>query len=111
MSLKGALRKIAASALAGTSALAAGAAVAAPPLKQVPLPRPRPPIVGSAPANASPGAGFRTASLTPAASAIPKEESGLPFSSAISVSKPDLDAVKQVIDLARHGKTQEASDA
>src|SRR5262249_8747810 len=49
------------------------------------------------------------ASLTPAASALPKDDPALPFSSDPSVSKSDLSAVKEAIELVRRGKTQEAS--
>lgn len=87
---------------------ASGAALAAHPPRQVPLPRPRPPIGGSAPTSA-PGPGYRPASLT-SGMAFAKDESGLPFAAAASVSKSDLDAVKHAIDLARHGKSQEATD-
>jgi len=92
---------------AAVLALASGAALAAPPLKQVPLPRPRPHIAdaGGAPAKVV----FQTASLTPGASAIAKDDPALPFSPDASVSKSDLSAVKEAIDLARRGKTQEAA--
>ena len=95
-------------ALAGVLALSSGAALGAP-LKQVPLPRPRPPIVDTAPGNASAKSIYHTASLTPAASAVPKDAPALPFSSDASVSKSDLTAVKESIDLARRGKTQDAT--
>jgi soluble lytic murein transglycosylase len=39
-----------------------------------------------------------------------REEAGLTFDAATSVPKADLDAVKQAIDLVRHGKSQEAGD-
>src|SRR5262249_9400944 len=51
---------------------------------------------------------YQTASLPPSALALPKDE--LAFSSTVSISKSDLNAVKQAIDLARRGKTQEAAD-
>src|SRR6202040_2591102 len=54
--------------------------------------------------------GYPTASLAPSASVALKNEPALPFSSTTSVPKPDLDAVKQAIDLARRGKPQEATD-
>jgi len=95
-------------ALAGVLALSSVAAPGAP-LKQVPLPRPRPPIVDAAPGGASAKSVYHTASLTPAASAVPKDDPALPFSSDPSVSKSDLSAVKEAIDLARRGKTQEAA--
>jgi soluble lytic murein transglycosylase len=94
-------------ALAGVVALSSGALGA--PLKNVPLPRPRPHIAGVAPGNASAKAVYHTASLTPAASAVPKDDPALPFSPDASVSKSDLSAVKEAIDLTRRGKTQEAS--
>ncbi len=93
-----------AGALALSSSVAAGAGA---PLKQVPLPRPRPHI--AAPASASPRAEFRTASLAPAAAAVPKDGPALSFPSDIAVSKADLSAVKEAIDLARRGKTQDAT--
>jgi soluble lytic murein transglycosylase len=102
--------KTAACALASVLALSSSAALAAHPFKQIPLPRPRPLIAGAAPGAASPKAVFQTASLTPAASPIPKDDPSLAFSSAVSASKADLSAVKQAIDLARRGKTQEATD-
>jgi soluble lytic murein transglycosylase len=111
LALQVARNKMTAYALAGLVTFASGAALAAAlPLKHVPLPRPRPHIVGTAPTSASPKAEFHTASLAPSASAALKDEPTLPFSSTVSVSKPDLSAVKQVIDLARRGKTQEATD-
>ncbi len=102
--------KTAACALAGLLTLSSGAAMAGPALKNVPLPRPRPAVASSAPGAASPKSVYQTASLTPAASALPKDEPALPFSSGVSISKTDLGAVKQVIELARKGKTQEATD-
>jgi len=110
LTLHGARKKTTAWALAAVLALSSGVALAARPLTHVPLPRPRPHIVNATPSDASPKAVFQTASLTPAASAIPKDEPTLAFSSTVSVSKPDLSAVKQAIDLARRGKTQEATD-
>src|SRR6266478_5172200 len=95
-------------ALAGALALSSAAAMAAP-LKQVPLPRPRPHIVDAAPAGASAKSVYQTASLTPAASAVPKDDPALPFSADPSVSKSDLSAVKEAIDLTRRGKTQDAA--
>ena len=89
-------------------------AIAAQPLKYVPLPRPRPHIAVAHPSTttgaALPKAEFHTASLAPAASVALKNEPALPFSSTTSVSKPDLAAVKQAIDLARRGKSQDATD-
>jgi soluble lytic murein transglycosylase len=96
-------------ALAGVLTLSSGIALGAPLPKNVPLPRPRPHIVDSATTNGAAKAVYQTASLTPAASAIPKDDPALPFSSDPSVSKSDLTAVKEAIDLTRRGKTQEAS--
>src|SRR5713101_2878447 len=106
--LQGTRKKMTGCALAGVLALSSGVALGAP-LKHVPLPRPRPPIVGTAPGSASARAEFHPASLTPAASAIPKDDPALPFSLDASVSKSDLSAVKEAIDLTRRGKTQEAA--
>src|SRR5260370_39165350 len=110
--LQGTRKRLMGGALAGVVALASVAASVAAlgaPLKQVPLPRPRPPIVDAAPGGASAKSVYHTASLTPAASAVPKDDPALPFSSDPSVSKSDLGAVKEAIDLARRGKTQEAT--
>ena len=96
-------------ALAAVLALLSGVALAAGPLKHIPLPRPRPHFAGSAPS--APQAAFHTASLTPAASPVPKDGAALAFSAPLSISKPDLNATKQALDLARRGKMQEASDA
>src|SRR5258708_7108275 len=106
--LQGTRKRMLGCALAGVLALSSGAALAAP-LKQVPLPRPRPHIVDAAPSGAAAKVEYHTASLTPAASAIPKDDPALPFSADPSVSKSDLNAVKEVIDLTRRGKTQEAA--
>ena len=112
-------KKMAACALVCALALSAGvtATLGAPlkatlgaPLKHVPLPRPRPHILGATVGTAPARAEFYPASLPPAASAIPKDDPALAFSSGPSVSKPDLDAVKQAIDLVHRGKTQEATD-
>src|SRR5262249_27496755 len=107
LDLQGTRKRMTGCALAGVLALSSGVTLGAP-LKQVPLPRPRPPIVDAAPASASARVEFHTASLTPAASAIPKDDPALPFSSDASVSKSDLSAVKEAIELVRRGKTQEA---
>jgi soluble lytic murein transglycosylase len=102
--------------------LLSGAIMAAQPLKQVPLPRPRPHVAvahpGAAPAAPWPtvpgapwpNAEYHTASLAPSASAALKDKPALPFSPATSVSKPDLTAVKQAIDFTRRGKPQDATD-
>jgi peptidoglycan lytic transglycosylase len=92
-------------ALAAVLALAMGAVLtgavltrtvlAAPSPRHVPFPRPRP------------AAGAASA---PATSAAPKDESGIPFNAAASVSKSDLDAAKYAIDLVRHGKARDAGD-
>src|SRR5262249_34018584 len=109
VALQGTRKRMTCCAFAGVLAFASGTAVAAPPSKQVPLPRPRPHIVAAASGGASVKVEYYTASLTPAASAIPKRDPALPFSSDASVSKSDLSAVKEAIDLVRHGKTQEAA--
>src|SRR5260370_16002186 len=106
--LQGTRKRLIGGGRASVVALASVAALGAP-LKQVPLPRARPPIVDAAPGGASAKSVYHTASLTPAASAIPKDDPALPFSSDASVSKSDLNAVKEAIDLARRGKTQEAA--
>jgi soluble lytic murein transglycosylase len=88
--------------------LALGTAVAAaPPLRNVPLPRPRPHIVPAHQSATSSTGELRTASLTPAVAA-PREP--ITFASTESISEGDLAAVKQAIDLARHGKTKDATD-
>ena len=109
--LEGARKKMTGRALAGALALVSGAALAAPPLGHVPLPRPRPHILGAVPGGTSGRPEFRTASLAPMAAAIANGETALVFSSNASVAKPDLDAAKQAIDLVHRGKTQEATDA
>src|SRR5215470_5434154 len=101
-------KKMMGCALAAVLALSSGATLGAP-LKHVPLPRPRPHVVDAAPASASARAVFHTASLSPAATAIPKDDPALPFSSDPSVSKSDLNAVKEAIELVRRGRTQEAT--
>jgi soluble lytic murein transglycosylase len=108
--LEGVRKKMTGRALAAVLALASGAALAAPQLGHIPLPRPRPLILGAAPGGASARTEFRTASLAPAA-AVSKGEAALVFASDASIAKSDLDAVKQAIDLVRHGKTQEAAEA
>lgn len=40
----------------------------------------------------------------------PRDEGGIPFDNAASVPRPDLDAVKQALDLARRGRGQEAAE-
>src|SRR5579871_2769948 len=109
LALKATCSTTAVYALAGLVTLLSGAVIAAPPLKNVPLPRPRPPMVTPA-AAASPKTVYQTASLAPAASPLPKDEPTLPFSPGVSASKADLSAVKQVIELAKKGKTQDATD-
>jgi soluble lytic murein transglycosylase len=96
-------------ALAGVLTLSSGIALGAPLPKNVPLPRPRPHVVHTAPGGVSAKAVYHTASLTPAGSAIPRDDPALPFSSDASVSKSDLNAVKEAIELTRRGKTQEAA--
>jgi soluble lytic murein transglycosylase len=117
---------------AGLFGLAAGAAAAAtsPPLKNVPLPRPRPHIAvarqtvppppKAAPAAtatafapsiiiapAPPAAEYHTASLT-SSTPLPREE--VAYAPKISTSESDLASVRQAIELARHGKSKDATD-
>jgi soluble lytic murein transglycosylase len=116
-----------ASLLAGLSALATGVVVAAPPLKQVPLPRPRPhitasrnitvppPAAGAAavatPSSpAVPAADFHTASLPPAAEPVPHGEGPVAYAPTASTSEADLVSVKQAIELARRGKSKDATE-
>jgi soluble lytic murein transglycosylase len=96
--------------LAGMIALASGAAVAAHSPQQVPMPRPRPPIARVAPATT--GTAYRGMSFTDATAygKATKDDAGLPFDAAASIAKSDLDAVKQAIDLVRHGNSQDAAD-
>jgi soluble lytic murein transglycosylase len=110
--LKNACNRFAATALAGMIALASGAAVAvaAHSPQQVPMPRPRPPIARVAPTTT--GTAYRGTSFTDATAyaKATKDDAGLPFDAATSIAKSDLDAVKQAIDLVRHGKSQDATD-
>src|SRR5260370_22234500 len=106
--LQGTRKRMMGCALAGVLSLFSGAALGAS-LKQVTLPRPGPHIVDAATSGAAAKVEYDTASLTPAASAIPKDDPALPFSADPSVSKSDLNAVKEAIDLTRRGKTQEAA--
>jgi soluble lytic murein transglycosylase len=103
-------------ALASLPALATSAALAAP-LKNVPLPRPRPHIVAAhasaAPApvaNAAPKAVFQTASLAPSASATLRDDPAIQFSSTPSISESDLANVKHAIELARRNKPKDATE-
>jgi len=86
-------KKTTTGALAVALALSSGVALGAPP-KLVPLPRPRPHMIATAPGSTVVRAEFHTASLAPAASAIAKDDTAVPFSSDASVSKSDLSAVK-----------------
>jgi soluble lytic murein transglycosylase len=81
-------RRNTACALAAVLALAAGATLAAAPSRHAPLPRTRPPA--TAPTTA-------------------KDESGIPFNAASTLSQSDLDTVKRAIDFIRHGKPRDAS--
>jgi len=114
--------------------LASGAAIAAPPLKNVPLPRPRPHFViakpsttpsttpsappsatssvaqNAAPSAAPPNAVYQTASLAPSASATLKDDPAIAFASTTSTSEADLAAVKHAIELARHNKPKDATE-
>ncbi len=119
----------AACALAGLLSLASGTAIAAPPLKNVPLPRPRPHFViakpnttpsalpsttssvaSAAPSAASPKAVYQTASLAPSASAALKDDPAIAFASTTSTSEADLAAVKHAIELARRNKPKDATE-
>jgi soluble lytic murein transglycosylase len=90
-----------------TIALASAEALAAQP---VPLPRPRPPVAGDVPATT--GAAYRPTTFAEKTTYAKgaRDDAGLSFDAAASVSKSDLDAVKQAIDLVRHGKSQDATD-
>jgi soluble lytic murein transglycosylase len=100
------LNGTAACALVGLLTLGTAVA-AAPPLKNVPLPRPRPHIVPAHQSTIASTGEVRTASLAPAAV---RGESSIEFGSTASISEADLAALKQAIDLARHGKTRDATD-
>jgi soluble lytic murein transglycosylase len=100
------LNGTAACALVGLLALGTAVA-AAPPLKNVPLPRPRPHIVPARQSTIASTGAVRTASLAPTAV---RGESAIEFGSTASISETDLAALKQAIDLARHGKSRDATD-
>jgi soluble lytic murein transglycosylase len=102
-------------AVAGVLGLAAGAAAASTPFKHVPLPRPRPhiaathqavPLAPAARAASVPGE-FHTASLT---TSVPLSREEVAYAPAISTSQSDLSGVREAIELARHGKTADATD-
>lgn len=99
----------AACAVASLLALGTGATAAAL-LKNVPLPRPRPHIAltGQRPTPA-PGT-YRTASVNPSAPEGEESDFGLPFSPALGLAQTDLDAVRQAIELAHHGKSKDATE-
>jgi soluble lytic murein transglycosylase len=106
---------IAAGGLAG--ALIAAAATAAPHLKHVPLPRPRPQIAGApapvttaqATAKQAPAvAEYHTASLPSAAVPLPREEA--PPAPSTGFSERDIATVKQALEFARRGRSQDATD-
>jgi soluble lytic murein transglycosylase len=102
----------AAGALAGLLVLASGVVVAAPPpLKNVPLPRPRPHIASAHATPAGPPAAeYHTASPTPAAAPAPRDEPAVAYTPATTTSEADLASVKQAIELARRGKAKEATE-
>jgi soluble lytic murein transglycosylase len=107
--------RTAATALAGIIVLASGAALVANSTLPIPLPRPRPaaaPATNASLADATAAYGKASAKDTAKESkdAAKKEDSGLTFDAATTLSKADLDAVKQAIDLVRHGKSQEATE-
>jgi soluble lytic murein transglycosylase len=104
-------------------ALAPGEVLAAP--QPVPMPPRRPPAAGAPAGTVAAGtvAEVRAAAksklektklektkLEKAKLEKAKDEAGLTFDAATSVPKADLDAVKQAVDLARRGKSQEAGD-
>ena len=106
---------IAVGGLAG--ALIAAAATAAPHLKHVPLPRPRPQIataqapVTTAQATAKPTpavAEYHTASLPSSALPLPREEA--PSAPSGSFSERNIATVKQALEFARRGRSQDAND-
>jgi soluble lytic murein transglycosylase len=101
----------AAGVLASLLVLASGVAAAAPPLKKVPLPRPRPHVANAyaAPSRA-PAAEYRTASLTPAAAPLPRDEAAVAYAPTTTTSEADLASVKQAIEFARRGKPKEATE-
>ena len=94
--LKNPRRKTTACALAALLALASGVTLAAT-SRHVPSPRPRP------------DAGSAQKATTAAAPAAAKDESGIPFNVATSLSKSDLDTVKRAIDFIHHNKPRDAA--
>jgi soluble lytic murein transglycosylase len=114
LTLQGARDRTAACVLASLLAFATGTAVATPPLKYVPLPRPRPHFAVPGPTAAKiaapPKAVFQTASLAPSASAALKDEPAIPFGPNASISAADLASVKHAIELARRGKPKDATE-
>jgi soluble lytic murein transglycosylase len=125
-----ALNGTAVGAFVGALALASGAYAVTAPLKQVPLPRPRPHFVvtrpitapvaarvaAATPVAATPMAApvavadYHTASLTPTIMTAARTESAVAYASNTTTSDADLAAVKQAIELARRGKPREAGD-
>ncbi len=87
------------------------AAEAAAPIKNVPLPRPRPHIAVTANdrAAATPVV-YRAASLNLSLPESERGDSAVPFSSAASADANDMAALRQIIDLTRHGKAKDASE-
>ncbi len=94
------------------SALVLASAATAAPIKQVPLPRPRPHITTTRPITAHvPGsAAYQTASLAPTVPAALRPDPSVPLAPTASTSETDLAAVKQAIAFARRGKPAEATD-
>lgn len=106
-------KKPAACALA-VVALASGTALAAQSLKHVPIPRPRPPFSRTVQTvrvtpDTDPVANRVSNQVTdPSGPADQEPDSGLTF--APPASPADIDAVKRVIDLVRHGKSRDAAN-
>jgi soluble lytic murein transglycosylase len=99
-------------AMAGIIVLASGAALVANSTLPIPIPRPRPAAAPASFADATEAYG-KASSKDAAGKATKdaaKDDSGLTFDAAASLSKSDLDAVKHAIDLVRHGKSQEATE-
>jgi soluble lytic murein transglycosylase len=96
--------------LAGLVALATGAA-AAPLLKNVPLPRPRPHFAAARASVVLSAVELTAASVTRSISVPVQSETASAFSPGASISQADLAAVRQAIELARRGKSNDATEA
>jgi soluble lytic murein transglycosylase len=95
--------------LASLVALATSAA-AAPPLKNVPLPRPRPHLAVARASLVLSTVELNTGSVAPAASVAAPDETATAFSPGASISEADLAAVRQAIEFARRGKSKDATE-